>query len=240
MKDVELIQKWLDSGRDYQVGVEIYRRLGDNGFLKKLFIEEDAWNRKELTEQLIKLLDKLKPSAEHQLSSSSIVANKAEIQQLLRDELKPSSERMDAPEQIKEAIKRRKFLYAQARDAHSKIKILNETNSVEAKERRLELCTLILNSFDEIKNLWDITNFFDTYKKMPENTHSVPTNFEQLDIITLNTDWLIDYKYIRKNQKNLALKDRVNERIRNCQAREKILRQKDAFFHEKHTLPDIA
>ena len=239
MKEIELIQTWLASGRNYQVGVEIYRRLGDNDFLKKVLLEEDEWNTKELTEQLIKLLDKLTSSAQQQLSSSSKTAQRAEIQQLLKDELKPFSERTDAPEQIKEAIKRRKFLYAQARDAHSKIKILNETKTNEAKERRYELSVLILSSFDEIKELWDLTNFFDAYQKLPENTQSANVNFEELDIITLNQDWLIDYKYIRKNLANVRLKERVNERIINCQQREKILRLKDAFVHENLTLPDI-
>lgn len=247
MNDLLLIQTWLDSNREYAIGYEIYRRLGKNNFLKDILADgEDEWNAETLLNELADLAQELAqfassvaPAPAHVAANVAQSSPSAKVEQILAEERKAASDRADAPETIKEAIKRRKYLYASSRDAHSKLKVLSTIDTAEAKEQRHALAVKILNSFDEIKTLWDLTNYYDTYRKLPVQPQELKTDLATLDIATLNQDWLIDYKYILKFRNDTKKRTRVLERISLCTEREKILRLKDAFIHGNLTIPAI-
>lgn len=70
---MEAIREWLKN-KDYQAGVELYLKHGDNDFLKKLFkSKKSGFTEHKLSEELIKLLD-LKPSEEEQKTNASAQA----------------------------------------------------------------------------------------------------------------------------------------------------------------------
>lgn len=250
MTDLALIQTWLNSNRDYSIGYEIFRRLSKNNFLKDLLATEDEWNAETLVDELTQLAAQLTAEltqAAGQLTERAAqnTANAAKnssterVEQILADERKAPSDRAGAPEAVKEVVRRRKFLYASARDAHGKLKALCSIEGAEAAQQRHALAVEILNTFDEIKTLWDVTNYFDTYLKMPAQPQELKTDLATLDIATLNQDWLIDYKYITKFRNDTGKRTKVLERISLCAERERILRLKDAFLHGNLTIPDI-
>lgn len=243
MTDLTLIQTWLKSNRDYTIGFEIFRRLSKNNFLKDILATgDDEWNADTLLNELTELAQHLAPVTQAIAQVAAPVAKNcstAKVEQILAEERKAPSDRTDAPEPIKEAIRRRKYLYALSRNAHSKLKVLSTIDTAQAKEQRHALAVEILNAFDEIKTLWDLTNYFDTYLKMPAQPQALKTNLATLDIATLNQDWLTDYKYITKFRNDTSKRTKVLERISLCNQREEILRLRDAFIHQNLTIPAV-
>lgn len=246
MTDLVLIQSWLKSNRDYAIGFEIFRRLSQNNFLKELLATEDEWNAETLAEELTQLAEELAQAipeltqATAQLQPNAAKNSSTErVEQILAEERKAPSDRASAPEQIKEAVKRRKYLYAAGRDAHSQLKVLSDIDTDEAQEKRHTLAAEILNIFDEIKTLWDLTNYYDTYLRLPAQPQELKTDLATLDIASLNQDWLTDYKYIMKFRNDTGKRTKVLERIALCAKREEILRLKDAFIHQNLTIPNL-
>jgi len=235
MEDLILIKAWFSTGKDYQIGYEIYRRLGTNSLLKSLLKTEDDWNISELEEQLYGLLSQLQKAGTKQV----VEPNREKVEEILSNEVKVPSDRTTAPLEIKEAVKRRKYLYASSRDSHSQLKALDSfLDAVSIEKKRLN-CKIIIENFQEISSNWDLTNYYDLHLKLPINTKEGEIYFETMDTASLNISWMIDYKYIQKYKAKAGKAAIVNQRILDCMARQKILIKRDAFIYERHTLPTI-
>lgn len=235
MEDIELIETWLTTGKNYQIGYEIYRRIGKNSLLKSVLKTEDDWNKTELEERLVEILENLLKAGQKQV----LEPNREKVQEILSNEMKKPSDRSDAPKEIVETVKRRKYLYATRKDAHSKLKALKHTIDPELLEQKRLACKLIIDGAHEIKKLWDITNYYDKNLRLPENTVEVEIKFRDLDTASLTHSWMIDYKYIKKNIGKANLASNVKQRILDCKARELILTERDSFIYSEFSLPEI-
>lgn len=225
----EIIEIWLNGKRDYSLGIEIYNRFGDDDFLKNMFAEaDDEWNRERLLEELkaLLLMDDYLPTP--------IVRN-MEVEHKF-DGIKPS-ELPNAPDPIKEAIKQRKGLYKEARDAHAQLKALRLVPGNEFKEKRRHLSKLILQNFDLIKPLWDLTNHYDHFLRLPEKPVSESTDYTLMSEAELNQLWLKQYKYCQKWKADKTKWPQLQQRVQSNLTIKNILA--DAFLYAKHCMPDI-
>lgn len=232
----ELIEIWLNGNRDYKLGVEIYNRFGDNDFLKNMFAEgEDEWNLERLVDEM-KVLLKSKAS-----ESTPAMLQAAQTNRRIDFEGVKPSELPNAPKKIKEAIAERKRLYFEARDAHSQLKALRLVPGAEIKEKRKELAKLILQNFDLIKPIWDLTNFYDNFQRLPEpklKEQEPNQNYALIDDMQLNELWLKQYKYCQKWKADKTKLAQLRERIESNQKIQNVLG--NAFQYRKHTMPIIA
>ena len=229
----EIINTWI-ANQDYQSGVEIYRRFGDSAFMLKMFENgESNFNRKKLIDELTDLLPEKQTN-----TVVPVLVEKAEIRHALEDDSKRLSEKSTAPPEIKEAIKRRKYLYATAREKHGNLKLLANKGDVEQEERRL-LAVSILEKFDEINELWNKTTFYDERGRLPVEKLNPEVDFSGADTIELNKKWLTNYKYAKRAVKNPRQKKQVAQRILANQEIKNYLITQDAFFHVGLEMPTI-
>lgn len=228
----ELINLWLNGDRNYRLGVEIYNRFGANDFLKVILAEgEDDYNRERLIEELKELLKETDIASEilpkpHRIDYDAVKA----------------SELINAPYEIKEAIVERKRLYFEGRDAHSQLKALRNMPGEDMAERRKQLAKTILQNFDLIKPLWDTTNFYDEFGRLPEpkpkEEKEVSSSYALMDNMQLNELWLKQYKYCQKWKTEKTKISQVRERIESNQKIQNVLG--DAFQYRKYQMPTIA
>jgi hypothetical protein len=228
----ELINLWLNGDRNYKLGVEIYNRFGDNDFLKGILAEgEDDYNRERLIEELKELL-----------KTNDIIASEPtpKPQRIDYEDVK-ASELPNAPSEVKEARAERKQLYFEARDAHSQLKALRSLSGDEMKEKRKQLAKSILQNFDLIKPLWDFTNFYDEFQRMPEpkqEEEETQSNYALMDNMQLNELWLKQYKYCQKWKADKTKINQLKERVKSNKEIQNVLG--DAFQYRKYQMPIIA
>lgn len=227
----ELINLWLNGDQNYRLGVEIYNRFGANDFLKSILAEgEDDYNQERLIEELKELLK----------STDNIEAEPSpKLQRVMYEDVK-ASELPNTPAEVKEAIIERKRLYFEARDAHSQLKALRILPGVEMKEKRKQMAKLILQNFDLIKPLWDTTNFYDEFRRLPEpkqKEEEVQSNYALMDDMQLNELWLKQYKYCQKWKADKTKIAQLRERVESNQKIQNVLG--DAFQYRKYQMPKI-
>lgn len=225
----ELIKIWLNGTQDYKLGVEIYNRFGDNNFLKNMFADgEDEYNSERLLEELKKLYSETEQVIKPQIAAKSI------------QEIPKRSEDKDAPTEITEAIKQRKQLYFEARDAHSQLKALRNINDDETKEKRRQKAALILGNFDAIKPLWDLTNHYDEFGKLPEPKAVVSDKkeYSMMSEKDLNALWEKNYKYAQKWKNDMSKTEQLKARIEENNKIKTVLG--DAFLYTRHKMPTIS
>lgn len=229
----ELINLWLNGNQDYKLGLEIYNRFGDNDFLKSILNNaEDEYNQERLIEELTTLL-----KVEDKQTSEE--KPKRFVPKLELEEIK-YSELPNAPTEIKSIINERKRLYLEARDAHSQLKAISTLAGVEMKEKRKLLAKLILQNFDLIKPLWDTTNFYDEFKRIPElkqEANEVQVNYSLIGDTQLNEIWLKQYKYCQKWKSDKTKMVQLQNRIKSNEEIQNILG--DAFQYRKYQMPAI-
>lgn len=231
----ELINLWLNGDRNYKLGVEIYNRFGDNDFLKGILAEgEDDYNHERLIEELKELV-------KTETKTQSITSESQPKSQRFDYEDVKASELPNAPDEIKEAILERKRLYFDARDAHSQLKALRNLQGDEMKEKRKQLAKTIIQNFDLIKPLWDTTNFYDEFRRLPEakqKEEEVQSNYALMDNMQLNELWLKNYKYCQKWKADKTKITQLRERIESNQKIQNVL--EDAFQYRKYKIPIIS
>jgi hypothetical protein len=226
----ELIEAWI-SNQDYQTGVELYRRFGNSAFMLKMFENgESNFNRDKLLQSLTELItnEQLKP----------VLIEKERVHEVLEDDSKRLSDRSTAPDEIKDAIKRRKYLYATAREKHGNLKLLSKKGDGDQEERRL-IAMVILDKFDDINKIWNKTSFYDNRGRLPVTKVNLEVDFSGADTVELNKKWLTNYKYVKRAVKNPKQKKQVSERTILNQQIENYLTTQDAFFHLGLKMPEI-
>jgi hypothetical protein len=222
----ELIASWLKN-KDYTIGIEIYRRYGPNLYLKTMFASgPDTYNIEKLEKEL-KTLFHLHPpaAAEHRSPDHT------------QSHTKRPSDANNAPGPIKDAVIKRKSLYARAKANHDRLAELyleNSTDTIINAKLNIEM----LNAWDEIKTIWDLTNFYDKNLRLPKPPiHTA--DYETFDTLPLNKIWLTNYKYIRKYQTDAAKTAQIAERTEANTAIKTILSKTDTFHHEGLEIPTL-
>lgn len=228
---IELIQKWLQN-KSYPIGVEIYRRYGDDDYLKKMFsLGEDSYNTQRL-EKEIKSLLKVGAHSESPSTTAKVI-----YESQLVDELTKPSLKSKAPAEVKSIISKRKKLYAKTVVNKDKLVELYLEGS-ENKELASTLAHQILDCYDEIKPLWDYTNFYDKHQRLP-NIIVPKTNYQDYSDVDLNRMFLNNSKYISKNRSVTRKKQTVEDRIAECYHIKTLLIKRDAFQHQGINIPTV-
>lgn len=230
----KLITFWLSSERNWQAGVELYNKFGTNSVLKVMFKNGYSAYREEQLIKEMKALQAKYSSFRVEKNEPEKVSVQKEAEQflhsILRDGIRPS-DLPNAPEAVKEAVRKRRNLYAEFVRLHATL------NKYTPKIVRLENALRILTIFDEIKPLWDFTNYYDINLRLPDEKQEF--NINQLSIAEQNKLYCANYKYVRKFFGVESKQDEIAKRIaQNEQLKEALVREK-AFFHEALTLPEM-
>ena len=226
---LKLIIAW-QKNKDYQLGVEIYLQFGKSAYYKELFQKyETTFNKNLLEKELQNLLDEYTtPKIQTQETHKKI--------QESRSTARPSDAE-NAPEEIKKAIKRRKYLYAVAKSNHGKLLELFWAKSEDINLHN-KLNHETLDAWDEIKSLWDLTNFYDANLRLP-NKIKTDLVLESIDSEILNKTYENNYKYIHKYGKDAAKIEKIKLRIQETHAIKAILLKRQALYKESFHVPTI-
>lgn len=223
--EYQLIQAYL-AQPNYAIGVEIYNRLGSNSFLKAVFkTGETPYNKERLHSEIISLESAFKPALSERL---------AVIQSYVTDKAKRLSEQTDAPNEIKEAIAKRKSLYAEARY------LKDNLPKTEDAEKRREMCFRIQSIFSiHLTKLWEFTNYYDTYQKLPTVFQEVENTFDDEETPVLTKLWHNNYKYVNKYINDKEKLENLQKRIAENETIKAILRERNAFVYESLSMKTI-
>lgn len=226
----ELIKAWFEKP-NYRIGVEIYKRLGSNNFLKILFDSgESSYNMNRLKEELKHLESSLKAVSKPIFIEKKL--NETNNYKRIISDDTPASERDDAPDEIKAAIEQRKNLYAEARFLKSTLV------SEEDKEVRKKACLRIISIFKQINPLWELTQYYDKPPhKLPPTFNKIESSLEDETSIVLNAKWINHYKYLKKFISDSSKKEKLLQRYLEAKQIETILIERDAYQHSKLIIP---
>lgn len=222
----EIIQKWLNSSKDFDVGLEILKRYSNNQFLiVMLETGKDYWNEK----QLIEALQKLGSSVQTIEKEEQFVKAK----EIVKEVLKRPSDSQNAPKEVIELVAKRKKIYDEAKKLHARLELYpDEVQRFEAAKRILEIRA-------ELKKMWSFTNFYDDNLRVPEVMKEETAKLEQLDDFTLNKMWHTHYKYINKFKSDNSKTDTIKERITLAYTIKEILIERHAFQYPNLSLPTL-
>lgn len=233
-ENFQLISLWLGGKRNFEAGVEIYNRLGDNYILKMMFEgEKDALLEEELLtamNDLLILFGKQTPEETKQEVIEKAVEFVANVE---NHNIRPS-DLPNAPVEIKKARAQRKNLYAEY------LRCKAQLEEYVPQDIRKEAALRILDIMDEIKPIWDLTNYYDIYLRMPEHETKDEKKLEDLTDIELNKLYESHYKYVRKFQSDEKKREKCIERITEAEKIKNLLIDNVAFFHEKLSFPSFA
>jgi hypothetical protein len=215
------ILRWLNSSKDYAVGLNLLKAHSSNKFLIKVLESgNDYWNAKSLEKELRKLSEE-----------SSFKIDKPQV--IAEETLKKPSEQISAPLEIQEIIAERKKIYNEGKKLHARLEYY-QTN-----QERLEASLRILQIRRQLKKLWNITNFYDEHKRMPsQEEHNLLLELEALSDMELNSLFLKHYKFLHKQKELVPKHDDFDNRRKLIIEIKNLLIERDAFCHEGHTIPE--
>ena len=222
----EIIHQWLASRRDYEIGVELFRRFEGSDFLLKMFSSgKDYWNEKTLVEELTKLRD----SVQNFEKEEQFVKAK----EIVKEALKRPSDAENAPLEVKAVIEKRKVIYNEGKKLHARLKLY------KCDKERYKACVRILEIRQELKKMWSFTNFYDDNLRLPENVQAETLKWEGLDDFSLNQQWHTNYKYVTKFKADKTKIDTLKERIAAAFSIKEILIDRNAFQYPNLVIPSI-
>lgn len=228
MTDHEHITRWLQATKpSYQEGHALLSRLSNNTFLIEILATDDDWNRKKLTAELIKISQSIAPTKAPEQVRRQMAT------EAIYNDLKRPSDRADVPEQIATAVAQRKALYKEAAALHAKLAIY------DTDEKRLQASLRIINIFDQIAPLWQLTTYYDLHGSLPPIIQTQESDIPDLDSVTLNAEWLNGYKYLRAYAAKPTHHERCVTRIARMKAIETELTKRDAFQHRNLSYPSL-
>lgn len=221
------ILRWLNTTRDYQIGIEILKKHSKNTFLiMSLELGKDSYNENRLRKELETILERFGGEKEKETTKAEIVVK--ELQ------LKPS-EQLTAIDEIKEVIYHRKKLYNEAKKLHARLEYYTDENECK------EACFRLVELWKEINQLWKISNFYDANNRMPNRYEQELTiELEALSDMELNKRYLKNYKFLQKNKAVLSKKQDFENILKETTEIKEILIVRDAFCYQKYTIPNFA
>lgn len=230
--DFQLISMWLAGNRDFQSGVAIYNRLGSDYMLMTMFEQGYSTYREEqLIEAMNDLLFEIGKSENPVATNQTIIHEAALfVANVENHGVKPSM-LPNAPLKVREAVKLRRNLYYEFMRLHALL--IEQT----PRKLRTEYALRILDIFDELKPLWDLTNFYDQYLRLPDEPKII--DIDSLTIVEANQLYDANYKYVRKFYDDDKKKENLLKRIEESQRLKNRLLKENAFFHERLTFPTV-
>lgn len=225
---MEAIRLWLKNPKEYMLGVQLYKIYGNNEFLKKMFCNETAYNKKRLVDELLAILTQSQKESRSEPRLEPLKAGYVAKKQAARP-----SDMEDAPAAIKRLIEQRKELYNISRD---KFALMKQTKD---QKYRKELAKSILLAFYEINKIWKITDYYDQKGEVLKERQQQEENLNELNTIELNQKFLNLYKYVNKYLHDERKSDNVQERIKQMHEIKKILGDMGAFVHQKLSIPTL-
>lgn len=217
------ILRWLNSSKDYAVGLNLLKAHSSNKFLIKVLESgNDYWNAKSLEKELRKIADE-----------SSLKIEKEKPKVIAEEIVKKPSEQISAPLEIQEIIAERKKIYNEGKKLHARLELYS-TN-----EERLQASLRILEIRRQLKKMWSITNFYDDNKRMPtQEEKNLMLELEALSDMELNSLFLKHYKFLHKQKELVPKHDDFDNRRKLIIEIKNLLIERDAFCHEGHTIPE--
>ena len=230
MEDFQLVSIWLSGQREYESGVQLYERLGTNYVLQAMFQKGYSSYKAEKLEQVMQeLLLSLGKKEMPEATKEEVIQEAQEfIIAVKNSNIKPS-DLPNAPEKVKEAIKKRRNLYNEFLRLHSSLKPYTPI------EIRRQNALRILDIFDEIKPLWDLTNYYDCNLKLPEEKNDT-IDINRLSIVEANKLYETHYKYIRKFRGIEKKEDEIKKRLLEAAMIKQSLLERNVFLHQNLTL----
>lgn len=217
--------RWLNSQtKNYKVGLDLLRIHSNKKLLIKMLESgEDHYNRERLEKAIHELTDK------HEETKN---VPKSEV--ITKEVLLKPSERIDANQEVQALIKYRRELYNEGRMLHARLELY------QTIQERVYPCQRIVAIRKELKKLWKITNFYDENGRLPNlQEEQLTIELEELSDNELNQKFLQLYKKLRR-MKNEVLKKELFEKLtKEAKEVRDILIVRDAFYHERFTLPDF-
>lgn len=149
------VQDWINEGKDYNTGVQLYIRLGGNPNLIRLFLKrENKWNRNKLTYELKKFEDVEEPEPEDVPVKKPSVNESAKF---LKS--KPISY---YPPELHEVYLNRIKTFLKACSLKVQLNALDENDTLKSLEFQNEIWEL----FEANDNCWKILNHYEHTKQV--------------------------------------------------------------------------
>jgi hypothetical protein len=232
-EEFQLISLWLAGNRDFQSGVQIYNRLGNDFMLMTMFEQGyTAYREEQLIEAMNDLLLLIGKSENPVATNETIIHEAALYVANVENHGIRASMLPNAPLKVREAVKMRRNLYYEFMRLHTML--VEQT----PRKTRTEYALRILDIFDELKPLWDLTNFYDQYLRLPDEQKVI--DIDSLTIVEANKRYDANYKYVRKFYEDDKKRENVLRRIEESAHLKTRLINENAFFHERLTFPTIA
>jgi hypothetical protein len=169
-KEIEKqIQNWLDSNRNYTVGVLLYQKYGKNQTMKKLFPGREKRYKDKLAYELGKIigftLTKRVPVVQP-IQIKEPVPELAEDMEPLPG--KPSMTEDSVPKIIAAIVTKMQELYQKRSLLHGKLKQVAADNRPENVQERKEISDAMALLSDELDHLASFKNQYDQSGSIPE------------------------------------------------------------------------
>ncbi len=140
-------KQWIDSDRNYQVGVEIYSREGNNPNLKRLFARMDSeYSRSKLLTELTGISNRQNPET---ISAPSAEITIDDFTRHTDPTKYPVLDYEKMPKEYQGLRIKKGKLYQQASYLHAQME------SLQSDEQRLTQSLQILSCFKEIDVIWE-------------------------------------------------------------------------------------
>jgi hypothetical protein len=162
---IAIITRWLESGREYRSGVELYLQYGSSEFLKKMFTtSETRFNRSKLVQCL-----------EEINSSKKIVEIEQTRKPVFSSQWLSDKEYAGLPAEVKALKQKKGILYKEMSDLHSQLDHLSETDQKKCGEAAFR----ILDIDDELKSIWAKLDYYEEHRRLPDE-EPVPPSVDQM------------------------------------------------------------
>lgn len=232
------VQKWLSSGKDYDIGVSIYNEFGQSSFQKKMFAQgKTSFNEKKLLEELTKLMsldndDKSRAPTTFPLPKvieTKYVKPKTEDEKKLDRYNEEDDNFFNLPESLQQAVMNRKKWYKKAGFIHSQI---HEASYQE----RSKLIPEMMDLYTQIQEVWKQLDYFKIHGVvMPEPDDVSDLNLEQLSTLERIAMLKRIAPWISRNKHLETLDPKTPKEIQQKKLFDLKLRQKTALLHwQKH------
>lgn len=144
------IKHWLDSEKDYSIGVQLYELYGENMTLKRTFTKgKNSYNAEKLCAELKRIWEDFKP-----LEQVATATPRREMR---------STERIEnAPEEVKALEKQWRSYYGEMAFLHGKL------DSCQDQKERGAMALRILSLDRQINEIIDNLSYFKEHGKLPE------------------------------------------------------------------------
>lgn len=210
------ITKWLNT-KDFEEGTALYEQYGTNKVLlawyqkgknsaaeKSLLAELKKLETiaEVIDEQVKKPIQKVYTTNLHILSTAKDKRMAKEKAATVSKSVLPS-DADDAPEEVKNIVQRRKFLFSQVNRYHAIL--CQERNDVQ----RAALAIKLMLAWDEIEVLWRKTQHYDKHRELPVELPKVDIEIASGESLTKRLLTLRSYR--SKCQKGILKAERLPE-----------------------------